>query len=77
MLLKEETAVHPGGQSSDQTRYDGSCRSREQYEGQRISLSDRQGQWFATPLLVVLLTVESTDVIFAVDSVPAIFAVTY
>jgi len=30
----------------------------------------------ATPLLVVLLVVESTDVLFALDSIPAIFAVT-
>jgi len=35
-----------------------------------------KGVWFATPLLVVLLVVETTDVIFAVDSVPAIFAIT-
>lgn len=34
------------------------------------------GRWLATPLLVVLILVESSDVIFAVDSIPAIFAVT-
>jgi tellurite resistance protein TerC len=34
------------------------------------------GRRFATPLLVALITVEVTDVIFAVDSIPAIFAVT-
>lgn len=34
------------------------------------------GRWLATPLLAVLVLVEVTDVIFAVDSVPAIFAVT-
>lgn len=34
------------------------------------------GKKFATPLLVVLLVVESTDVVFAVDSIPAIFAIT-
>jgi tellurite resistance protein TerC len=31
---------------------------------------------FATPLFVVLVLVEVTDLIFAVDSIPAIFAVT-
>lgn len=36
----------------------------------------KEGRWFATPLLLALLTVEFTDVIFAVDSIPAIFAVT-
>jgi tellurite resistance protein TerC len=36
----------------------------------------REGRRFATPLLLVLLVVEATDVVFAVDSIPAIFAVT-
>lgn len=34
------------------------------------------GRWYATALLPVLLVVEATDVLFAVDSIPAIFAVT-
>lgn len=34
------------------------------------------GQVMATPLLLVLLIVESTDLIFATDSIPAVFAVT-
>jgi tellurite resistance protein TerC len=34
------------------------------------------GRLLATPLFVVLLIIESTDLIFAVDSIPAIFAVT-
>ena len=34
------------------------------------------GRWHATPLFIALLFLEATDVIFAVDSVPAIFAVT-
>lgn len=37
---------------------------------------ERAGRRMATPLFLVLLVVESTDVIFAVDSIPAIFAVT-
>jgi tellurite resistance protein TerC len=36
----------------------------------------RDGRRYATPLLFALLLVEVTDVIFAVDSIPAIFAVT-
>ena len=36
----------------------------------------RNGILFATPLLLVLIMVELSDVIFAVDSIPAIFAVT-
>lgn len=36
----------------------------------------RAGTLMATPLFIVLLIVESTDLVFAVDSIPAIFAVT-
>jgi tellurite resistance protein TerC len=34
------------------------------------------GKRYATPLLLVLVTIEATDIVFAVDSIPAIFAVT-
>ena len=34
------------------------------------------GRLIATPLFIVVLVVEATDVVFAVDSIPAIFAVT-
>lgn len=36
----------------------------------------RKGRWMVTPLMLVLLTVEGTDLVFAMDSIPAIFAVT-
>lgn len=36
----------------------------------------REGRWMATPLLLVLVLVEISDVIFAVDSIPAILAIT-
>jgi tellurite resistance protein TerC len=45
------------------------------YEGQRFFLR-REGVLFATPLFLVLVLVESTDLVFAVDSIPAIYAVT-
>ena len=35
----------------------------------------REGRRFATPMLLVLLTIEVTDVVFAVDSIPAVLAV--
>jgi len=47
----------------------------DQYEGQRF-LTRRNGVLMATPLLAVVAVVEVTDIIFAVDSIPAIFAVT-
>lgn len=34
------------------------------------------GKWYATPLLLVLVGIEVTDIAFAVDSIPAIFAIT-
>jgi tellurite resistance protein TerC len=34
------------------------------------------GRRYATPLLIVLVVIEATDVVFAVDSIPAIFAIT-
>ena len=34
------------------------------------------GRWMITPLAVVLFVVETTDVVFAVDSIPAIFGIT-
>lgn len=36
----------------------------------------RRGGLYATPLIVVLLVVETTDVLFAVDSIPAVLAIT-
>jgi tellurite resistance protein TerC len=36
----------------------------------------RLGHTLATPLLIVLIVVETTDIIFAVDSIPAILAIT-
>lgn len=36
----------------------------------------RAGRWMATPLLVALVVIESTDLVFALDSIPAVFAVT-
>jgi integral membrane protein, TerC family len=47
----------------------------ENYEGDHFFIR-RAGKFMATPLLLVLLIVESTDLVFAVDSIPAIFAVT-
>ncbi len=47
----------------------------DDYHGERFVIR-RAGRAFITPLLLVLLVVETTDLIFAIDSIPAIFAVT-
>ncbi|MBS1848525.1 MAG: TerC family protein [Actinobacteria bacterium] len=44
------------------------------YDGQRL-FTRVDAKWFATPLFAVLVMVETTDIVFAVDSVPAILAV--
>jgi tellurite resistance protein TerC len=36
----------------------------------------KEGKLFLTPLLLVLITIETTDIVFAVDSIPAVFGVT-
>jgi tellurite resistance protein TerC len=48
--------------------------STSEYDGQKL-FSRRTGKLLATPLFIVLVLVETTDVVFAVDSVPAILAV--
>lgn len=45
------------------------------FEGARFTVR-RDGRLWVTPLLIALLVVESTDLIFALDSIPAIFAIT-
>ncbi len=47
----------------------------EEYHGARFWIRTN-GVWLATPLLVVLVLVEVSDIVFAVDSIPAVFAVT-
>jgi tellurite resistance protein TerC len=49
--------------------------STDQFHGQKFWVMSG-GRWVATPLFTVLVLVETTDIIFAVDSIPAIFAVT-
>ena len=46
-----------------------------EYRGQSFLVRDA-GKWIATPLFAVLVVIESSDIMFAIDSIPAIFAVT-
>jgi len=50
----------------------------DQYSGGRFFVRNWQGNpgLYATPLLVVLAVIETTDVLFAVDSIPAVLAIT-
>jgi tellurite resistance protein TerC len=46
----------------------------QEYVGDKFVVR-QGGRWSATPLLVVLLVLETTDVVFAIDSVPAALAI--
>lgn len=50
----------------------------QDYHGGRFFLRNAadNGRLYATPLLIVLLVIETTDLLFAVDSIPAILAIT-
>ena len=50
-------------------------RVTNEYHGQRFFLRN-DGHLWVTPLFLVLVVIESTDVIFAMDSIPAIFGIT-
>ena len=51
-------------------------RARDIPESERPDRPPLLRRWYATPMLAVLIVIETTDVIFAVDSIPAIFGVT-
>lgn len=50
-------------------------RISDSYQGNRLLVKDNKG-WIATPLMIVIAVIALTDVMFALDSIPAIFAVT-
>jgi TerC family integral membrane protein len=51
-------------------------RVSKEYHGSKFFVR-QANRSYATPLLLVLLVLESTDVVFAVDSIPAIFGITH
>jgi len=48
----------------------------EYFHGEHFFIK-KQGKLFATPLWISLLAIETADILFAVDSIPAILAITY
>lgn len=48
----------------------------QQYDGERLLTRSAVGKRVATPLLAALVMVAAFDVMFAIDSIPAIFAIT-
>lgn len=47
----------------------------EDYHGARLTVAER-GRRLVTPMLIVMIAIGTTDVVFALDSIPAIFGVT-
>jgi tellurite resistance protein TerC len=74
LMLGGEDEVHPE-RNPVLTLFRRVVRVTPEYEGPRFVVR-RDGLWFATPLLLVLVVIEASDVVFAVDSIPAVFAVT-
>jgi tellurite resistance protein TerC len=74
MIIKRETEIHP--ERNPVVRlFKRMMPVTNKYHGEKFFIREN-GILMATPLFVVLLLVEITDLIFAVDSIPAIFAVT-
>jgi tellurite resistance protein TerC len=74
LLLLSEDGIHPE-KNPVYRLFRRLVPSVPEYHGARFSVV-RDGRRYATPLLVVLVLIEWTDLVFAVDSIPAIFAVT-
>ena len=74
LAYQEDTEVHP-----ERNPFIRAVRKflpvTQDYVGQRFFVR-RDGRLMITPLLVVLLMIETTDIAFATDSIPAIFAIT-
>ena len=47
----------------------------DKLEGEKF-LTRKKGMLYATPLLAILILIEASDIIFAIDSIPAIFSIT-
>ncbi|MEP6744492.1 MAG: TerC/Alx family metal homeostasis membrane protein, partial [Gemmatimonadota bacterium] len=75
MFREEETEVHP--EHNPLLRVLRKFMPvTEGYEGDRFFIRNICGKLMATPLLVVLLMVEWTDLVFAIDSIPAVYGIT-
>jgi len=74
MLRSKEEGVHPDKNPMVRLARAAFPMTAE-FDGQRF-VTHRDGQVLFTPMVLVLVMVETTDLVFALDSIPAIFAVT-
>jgi tellurite resistance protein TerC len=74
MLFAKKAELHP--EQNRISRFaEQHLRVKREYQGNKFLVRE-EGKLFATPLLVVLLIVEITDITLAVDSIPAVFGIT-
>jgi tellurite resistance protein TerC len=74
MAFNKETEVHPDKNVAIRLlRF--FVPITKEFAGARFFIVE-QGKRFATPMLAVLLALETTDIIFAIDSIPAVLAIT-
>ena len=74
LLLQRNQEIHPE-RNPIVRAFQKLFRVTHEFAGDKFTIV-RNGKRFATPLLLALVAVEVTDLIFAVDSIPAIFAIT-
>src|SRR5271163_4334583 len=74
MLFAKKETIHPEKSSIFRFAMQ-HLRVTRDYQGEHYFVR-RSGQLFATPLLLILIVVEITDITLAVDSIPAIFGIT-
>ncbi len=74
LLLQRGIEVHPERNPLFRL-YQRLVPSVSDYRGSHFSVVEN-GKRYATPLLLVLVAIEAADIVFAVDSIPAIFAIT-
>jgi tellurite resistance protein TerC len=74
LFLQKDVEIHPERNPLFRM-FKSMIPSVSDYDGAHFFVR-RNRNWFATPLFLVLASIEVTDVIFAIDSIPAIFAVT-
>jgi len=74
MAFKEERTIHPE-KNKVLKFFKRFMKTTNEPPGGKFIIK-KNGESFATTLLVCLIVIESTDIIFAIDSIPAIFAIT-
>jgi tellurite resistance protein TerC len=74
LLIQRDAKVHPERNPLFRL-FNRLVPSVKDYRNDHFTLVE-SGKRYATPLLLVLVAIEATDIIFAVDSIPAIFAIT-